>query len=263
MVMAVIEDDIGAPPRESLEPVDGQAPQDDGPARPGPVRRWLVFALRAAVAIAIACGFWAALYRVMEPPFTFTMAARAMDGADVRRAPLPLSSVSPHLVRAVIAAEDTRFCTHDGFDREEIARALREARRGGRMRGASTISQQTAKNAFLWSGGGYPRKAAEAGFTLVIETLWSKRRILEAYLNAAEWGDGLFGAEAAAQARFGKSAADLTPREAALLAAVLPSPNRWRLDPPTPFVRSRAATIEARMAIVRRDALAACVLGAP
>jgi monofunctional biosynthetic peptidoglycan transglycosylase len=216
---------------------------------------------RVAVGFVLMCGLWTAAYALVEPPYTLTMASRAVQGADVRRAPVPLAAISPHLVRAVIAAEDTRFCAHGGFDHEAIERAMNEARQGRRLRGASTISQQTAKNAFLWTGGGWPRKAAEAGFTSLIELGWSKRRILEVYLNAAEWGDGVFGAEAAAQARFGKSAAELTAREAALLAAVLPSPNRWRLDPPGPYVASRAATIEARMAVVARDGLAACVLG--
>jgi monofunctional biosynthetic peptidoglycan transglycosylase len=220
----------------------------------------LMLAPRLVLALFLVCGLWTAAYALVEPPYTLTMAARAVDGANVRRAPVPLSSISPHLVRAVIAAEDTRFCAHAGFDREAIEQAMEEARRGRRLRGASTISQQTAKNAFLWNGGGWPRKAAEAGFTSLIELGWSKRRILEVYLNAAEWGDGVFGAEAAALARFGKSASELNAREAALMAAVLPSPNRWRLDPPGPYVASRAATIEARMAVVARDGLDACVL---
>jgi monofunctional biosynthetic peptidoglycan transglycosylase len=210
--------------------------------------------------VILLCAIWVFAYAVVEPPTTLTMVRRALGGADVRREVVPLERISPHLIRAVIAAEDTRFCRHRGFDRVEIARAMEQARGGGRLRGASTLSQQTAKNAFLWTGGGWPRKAAEAGLTVAIEAAWPKRRILEIYLNAAEWGDGLFGAEAAAQARFGKSAADLTAREAALLAAVLPSPNRWRLDPPGEYVTSRAATLEARMAVVRRDALANCVL---
>ncbi len=215
---------------------------------------YVAFGLLAASVV------WTAAYVVVEPPTTITILQRAAAGADVRRRPIALEYVSPHLVRAVIAAEDTRFCVHDGFDTEAIRAALADARRGAGLRGASTISQQTAKNAFLWTGGGFARKAAEAWFTLWAEALWSKRRTMEIYLNAAEWGDGIFGAEAAAQARFGKSAAHLTPREAALLAAVLPSPNKWRLDPPGPYVTSRAATIEARMGVVRRDALARCVL---
>lgn len=171
-----------------------------------------------------------------------------------------LDNISPHLVRAVIAGEDTRFCQHHGIDFDAIEKAVEEKRSGRRLRGASTISQQTAKNVFFWNGGGWMRKGGEAWMTLVIETFWPKRRVMEVYLNVAEWGDGLFGAEAAAQARFGKSAKDLTQNEAALLAAVLPSPNKWRVNKPGPYVRGRAATLRKRMVQVRRDALDACVL---
>lgn len=231
---------------------------------PGRAKRWrrlMVNVMGLAVAVAVALtvlgiGF----YRFVDPPYTPTMAIRAVDGADIRRDVVPIEQISPHLVRAVIAAEDSRFCQHRGFDRAEILRAMAAARRGEGLRGASTISQQTAKNAFLWTGGGFVRKGAEAVLTGLVEFAWPKRRIMEVYLNEAEWGDGLFGAEAAAQGRFGKSAADLSRREAALLAAVLPSPNRYRLDPPGEYVASRAATIEQRMDIVRRDGLAACVL---
>ncbi len=227
-------------------------------------RRWgrmLLKAVGLAVAGGVALtalGLFA--YRFVDPPYTLTMAIRAVGGADIRREVVPLERISPHLVRAVIAAEDARFCLHRGFDQEEMSRAIAAARRGEALRGASTISQQTAKNAFLWTGGGFVRKGAEAALTGLMELTWPKPRIMEVYLNEAEWGDGLFGAEAAAQGRFGKSAAELTAYEAALLAAVLPSPNRYRLDPPTEFVRSRAGTIQARMDLVVRDGLAACVL---
>ena len=203
---------------------------------------------------------WTGLYRFVGPPATLVMLERRIEGADIRRDWRPLDEISPELVVAVIAAEDTRFCRHEGLDFKAIGEAVDEARDGKRRRGASTISQQTAKNAFLWNGGGFARKGVEAWFTLVVETLWPKRRVMEVYLNVAEWGDGLFGAEAAAQARFGKSAKDLTKREAALLAAVLPSPNKWRVDPPGPYVQRRAATLRKRMDQVRRDGLAACVL---
>lgn len=189
------------------------------------------------------------------------MAFRAKAGENVQRTWAPLSAVSPHLVRAVIAAEDSRFCAHGGFDREAIEDALEERRNGERRRGASTISQQTVKNAFLWNGGGWARKGVEAWFTLLADKIWGKRRTMELYLNVAEWGDGLFGAEAAARARFGKAAAALSPREAALLAAVLPNPHKWRVDPPGPYVRRRAGTIRKRMEVVRRERLDACVLG--
>ena len=216
--------------------------------------------LFVGVAALIGSILWAGVYRFAEPPGTLTMAERRIGGQAVAQSWTPLSEISPHLVRAVIAGEDTRFCLHDGIDFEAIDKAVSEAENGGRLRGASTISQQTAKNAFFWNGGGWVRKGGEAWMTVVIETLWPKRRIMEVYLNVAEWGDGLFGAEETARRRFGKSAADLDPREAALLAAVLPNPHKWRVDPPGPYVRKRAATLRARMLQVRRDGLDQCVL---
>lgn len=199
------------------------------------------------------------VYRVAPVPGTITMIQRKMSGETLNHPWTPLEGISPHLVRAVIAAEDQRFCLHKGLDFEAIDEALDGARNGKRRRGASTISQQTAKNAFLWNGGGWFRKGAEAWMTLVVETIWPKRRVIEVYLNIAEWGDGNFGAEAAARARFGKSAADLTRREAALLAAVLPSPNKWRVDPPGPYVARRANMLRQRMDVVRNERLDGCV----
>lgn len=214
----------------------------------------------AAVFVVVGSILWAAAYRFTEPPGTLLMLERSIGGETVVNPWTPLDGISPHLVRAVIAGEDSRFCLHGGIDFDAIDKAMEEAENGGRLRGASTISQQTAKNAFLWNGRSWLRKGGEAWMTLVIETLWPKERIMEVYLNVAEWGDGLFGAEAAARERFGKSAKDLSPREAALLAAVLPNPHKWRVDPPGPYVRQRAATLRARMDQVRRDGLDACVL---
>ena len=194
-------------------------------------------------------------------PPSILMGQRALAGENVRRDAVSMDQISPHLIAAVIGAEDSRFCEHDGFDTEAIREALANLRAGGQRRGASTISQQTAKNVFLWNGGGWVRKGFEVWFTVLIETSWPKRRILEAYLNIAEWGDGIFGAEAAAQARFGVSAADLTPYQAALLAAVLPNPHDWRVDPPGQYVSGRAGTLQARAGVVRREGFAACVLG--
>ena len=185
------------------------------------------------------------------------------NGTDFRQQWVPIERISPHLVRAVIAAEDSRFCAHAGIALDAIEDALADNREGGRRRGGSTLTQQTAKNVFLWNGGGYARKGVEAWLALYLDTIWTKRRIIEVYLNIAEWGDGIFGAEAAAQARFGKPAAKLTRQEAALLAAVLPSPNKWRIDPPGPYVRSRAATLRQRAAVVANEGLDRCVLGTP
>lgn len=202
---------------------------------------------------------WVGLYGVFEAPGTLLMAKRASEGENVRRSARKLSQISPALVRAVIAAEDSGFCTHDGFEIDAIKDALERNARGGRLRGGSTISQQTAKNLFLWPDRSWVRKGLEAYFTVLIEAFWSKERIMQAYLNAAEWGDGLFGAEAAAKGRFGVSAADLTPTQAARLAAVLPSPNRWSADHPGPYVRNRSSQILARAKAVHAQGLDSCL----
>lgn len=151
--------------------------------------------------------------------------------------------ISRYMKRAVVASEDQKFYQHDGFDFEAIEKAAKHNRKSTRRRGGSTISQQTAKNLFLWSGGGYFRKGLEAGFTVLIETLWPKERILEVYLNIAEFGPGVYGVEAAARQVFGKSAARLSASEAARLAAVLPSPRRWSARDPGPYVSKRSAWI--------------------
>ncbi len=205
---------------------------------------------------------WVMAYRFIEAPGTILMVQRSMAGQTVQRDTVSLDNISPHLVRAVIAAEDAKFCVHNGFDTDAIQKALKSNAKSKKVRGGSTISQQTAKNLFLWPQRDWIRKGLEAYFTGLIDYahLWPKRRIMEAYLNAAEWGDGLFGAEAAAQSRFGVSAKDLSPRQAALLAAVLPSPNKWRAVNPGPYVRRRAASIEARMWVVRNQGLDLCVL---
>jgi monofunctional biosynthetic peptidoglycan transglycosylase len=204
---------------------------------------------------------WVATYRFAPPPGTLLMLERSLEGDTIYQTWTPLEDISPNLVRAVIAGEDSRFCLHTGIDFEAVEEAIDERKNGKKQRGASTISQQTAKNAFLWNGGGWVRKGAEAWFTLVAETLWTKRRTIEIYLNIAEWGDGYFGAEAAARARFGKGANALTREEASLLAAVLPSPNKWHVSPPGPYVRGRAAMLRLRMEQVRAQGLDQCVLG--
>jgi monofunctional glycosyltransferase len=158
------------------------------------------------------------------------------------------SHIAPALRLAVVAAEDQKFPQHWGFDFDAISRAVEEASDGGRVRGASTISQQVARNLFLWQGRSWIRKGLEAYFTALVEACWSKRRILEMYLNIAEFGDGLYGAGAAAQAYFGKRPAELQPREAALLAAVLPNPKQLHVRAPSEYVKERAAWIETQMA---------------
>lgn len=188
-----------------------------------------------------------ALYRFVPPPVTPLMLIRAAEGEKVRREWVPYARIAPALARAVIAAEDTRFCSHHGFDWVEIDKAVEAYQEGDRLRGASTISMQLSRNLLLWPGGSYLRKGAEAYVTVLAEALLGKQRILELYLNTAEWGRGVFGAEAAARAHFGRHAAQLTPQEAALLAAVLPNPRQWQAERPTAYIEERAATILARM----------------
>ena len=187
------------------------------------------------------------LYRVVAPPITPLMLIRKAQGEGLDRRWVPLEAISPALMQAVIAAEDAKFCTHHGFDWQAIDHAIDRYEDGGRVLGASTISMQTAKNVFLWPGRNFLRKGLEAAFTVLIETVWGKRRILEVYLNVVEWGSGLYGAEAAARRYFNKPAKALSAREAAALAAVLPSPRRWSPVRPSGRVEARIRLIAARM----------------
>lgn len=200
--------------------------------------------------------FLVLLYRFVPVPVTLTM---LMDEHGWTKDWEPLSNIDRDLVRAVIAAEDGKFCQHNGFDTQAIGQAIEERLAGERERGASTISQQTAKNVFLWQGGGFFRKGLEAWFTFLIENLWGKRRIMEVYLNVAETGIGTYGAEAGAQRYFNKSAANLSPAEAARMAAILPSPKTRAVVNPGGFTRRYGNTIAARIGVVRRDGLDACV----
>lgn len=199
-----------------------------------------------------------AVYRLVPPPVTPLMLIRAAEGAPIYRRWAPLPQISPFLVRAVVSSEDARFCFHHGFDFEEIGAALDRFRAGGKLRGASTISQQTAKNILLWPHGGFLRKGIEAYVTALIELAWPKSRILEVYLNVVEWGDGIYGAEQAAESHFHKPAAALTRREAALLAAILPNPRVLSVERPTRYIEDRVATIEARMTQVEVPGTPVC-----
>ena len=216
----------------------------------------------AAILVKLIIGFVALslalvlVFKFIPVPVTATM---LMDENGITKDWEPLADIDRDLVRAVIAAEDGKFCNHDGFDREAIETAIRRNAEGGRIRGGSTISQQTAKNVFLWQGGGYARKAAEAWFTLLIEQIWGKRRIMEVYLNVAETGIGTYGAEAGAQRYFDKSAADLSQLEAARMAAALPLPKERSVVNPSGWLRRHGNTISARIGVVGRDALDACV----
>jgi len=216
-----------------------------------------ILAVALLLMLALPVPFLAA-YRFLTPPGTPLMLLRSVGGAPIRQRWMPLARISPSLVRAVIASEDSRFCLHHGFDVEEIGAALDRFRAGHRLRGASTISQQTAKNLLLWPGGGFARKLYEAYITGLMELGWPKSRILEVYLNVIEWGDGVYGAEQAAQMHFGKSAATLTRREATLLAAVLPNPRVLSAERPSAYMQERAATIEARMSQVEIPGTSGC-----
>ncbi len=185
------------------------------------------------------------LFRFVDPPLSMLMATKRLFGETLQSEWVALDAVSPNLKRAVITSEDGKFCRHWGFDLGEIRAAMQAGDSFGR--GASTITQQLSKNLFLWPGKSYVRKALEVPLTVAIEGMWPKWRILEVYLNVAEWGPGVFGAEAAAQYHFGKAAAQLTEREAALLAVALPNPIARDAAEPSPRIARRASTIQARM----------------
>ena len=201
-----------------------------------------------------------AIYRFVPPPITWLMVQRMTEGHGFDRRWVPLGQISPQLVRSVIAAEDARFCQHHGFDFNAMHKAMRGNENGKALRGGSTISQQTAKNIFLWPHRDYARKGLEAWFTVLIEGIWGKPRIMEVYLNSIEWGPGVYGAEAAAQANFRQSAAQLTPAQAARMAAIVPKPLAWKAAKPGPYIQRRSGHIGAAAGTVRRDGLADCVL---
>ena len=226
----------------------------------GRTRGWFRAALIALAVLTLLPIGGVLIVAVLPPAPTILMLRQAVRGEGLDYQWRGLNDISPNLVAAAIAAEDARFCSHHGFDMEAIRKALDHNAEGGRMRGGSTISQQTAKNVFLWPGRDWIRKGFEAGYTVLIETVWSKRRIMEVYLNVVEWAPGVYGAQAAAQHWFGKDAADLTPREAARLAAILPAPRRYKAASPGPYVRRRAARIQAAMGTVRTQDLNGCVI---
>lgn len=200
----------------------------------------------------------AGLYGVLNPPITPLMVIRLVEGEGLRRDWVPYHEISPELVRAVMSAEDTRFCQHFGIDWEAMRAAWNRTQQSGRLYGGSTITMQTAKNLFLWPERSWARKGFELWFTLLLEAFLRKQRIMEIYLNVVEWGPGIYGAEAAAQAYFGKPAAALGRREAALMAVVLPNPRRWSPARPTRYIAGRAATIEARMRVLSVDVARLC-----
>lgn len=199
------------------------------------------------------------IYKFVPPPLTVTM---LVDENGFTKSWTPLSRIDRNMVDAMIGAEDSKFCIHNGFDTEAIEEAVERNAKGKRLRGGSTISQQTAKNVFLWQGSGwdrYLRKGLEAWFTLLIELVWDKRRIMEVYLNVAETGIGTYGVEAGAMRYYDKSAARLSAIEAARIAAALPSPKTRSVNNPAGFTRRYGNSVAARIGVVRRDGLDGCV----
>ena len=232
-------------------------------ARPLVSRIWR-FAWRVAAYLIVGSILWVVAYRFVPPPFTLTMLRDVAGGHSVSKDWMPLSKIDPNMARAAIAAEDVKFCTHHGFDRQAIEAAIKRnarvnAKRRGVLRGGSTISQQTAKNAFLWQGGGYVRKGLEAWFTLLIETIWGKHRIMEVYLNVAETGVATYGVNAGSKHYFGHDASAMSPTEAARMAAVLPLPKKREATIPKGFTRRYGNSIAARIGVVRNDRLDSCL----
>ncbi len=217
--------------------------------------RWI---LRGAGVFVFIAFMSVAMFRVVPLPSTPLMHLRVIEGlvdgepVGAHRLWTPYEQISPNVFRAVVSAEDARFMRHNGIDWRAMEAAMRynQRQKGGKMRGASTITMQTAKNAFLWHGRTYIRKGLEAWFTFLIETLWGKRRILEVYANVIETGPGIYGVEAASRNYFGKSSAGLTRREAALIAAVLPNPRRWSPAAPTSYIKRRTLWVMGRMGSV-------------
>ncbi|RVT81956.1 monofunctional biosynthetic peptidoglycan transglycosylase [Rhodobacteraceae bacterium CCMM004] len=222
--------------------------------RPRPLR-WLIrWTLRLTLAAVAAVALAVSAYAVFDPPTTPYMIAEARRLGGVDRQWVDLDDVAPVMARSAVAAEDANFCLHWGFDMA----AIRAALEAGANRGASTISQQTVKNVYLWQGRSWLRKALEAALTPAVEAVWSKRRILEVYLNVAEFGEGVFGVDAAAHHWFGVGPDALSPTQAARLAAILPNPKARSASDPSGAIRRKAERIRDGAATIARDGRAAC-----
>jgi monofunctional glycosyltransferase len=217
------------------------------------------FFVKLVLIFLIGSVLWVLAYRFVNPPITATMLGDIVAGRGATRDWMSIDEIDRDMVRAAIGAEDSKFCTHNGFDVQAIEAAMIRNASGGRIRGGSTISQQTAKNAFLWQGGGYFRKGLEAWFTLLMENLWPKRRIMEVYLNLAETGIGTYGVNAGSQRYFDHDASAMSRTEAARIAAVLPLPKKRGAIAPKGFTRRYGSSISGRIGVVGRDGLDACV----
>ena len=217
--------------------------------------RWVGFFLLRSMAIAIVVVMVLVItFSVINPPTTHTIWSEARRLGSVDRDWVPIEEIAPVMARSVVAAEDANFCLHWGFD----VVAIRAAMEAGGTRGGSTISQQVVKNVFLWQGRSWPRKALEAAITPAVEAVWSKRRIVEVYLNVAEMGEGVFGVEAAARRYFDVGPEALSPKQAALLATVLPAPKKRSAAKPSASMRRRAVSIQDGAATIRADGRSAC-----
>src|SRR5829696_7453068 len=217
------------------------------------------FLVKLVLIFLIGSVLWVLAYRFVNPPTTATMLGDIVAGRGATRDWMSIDEIDRDMVRAAIGAEDSKFCTHNGFDVQAIEAAMLRNASGGRIRGGSTISQQTAKNVFLWQGGGYFRKGLEAWFTLLIENVWGKRRIMEVYLNVAETGIATYGANAGSLRYFNHDASAMSRVEAARIAAVLPLPKKRGATAPKGFTRRYGNAIAARIGVVGRDGLDACV----
>ena len=218
---------------------------------------WAIFRLFLAFILLSLLSVLA--YRFINPPITATMLGDEFAGRGAKREWMSVERIDRDMVRPAIAGEDSKFCQHNGFDFDAIEQAMQRNASGGRIRGGSTISQQTGKNAFLWQGGGYVRKGIEAWFTMLIEAMWPKRRIMEVYLNLAETGIGTYGVNAGSQRYYGHDADAMSRTEAARIAAVLPLPKKRGAIAPKGFTRRYGGSITARIGVVARDGLDGCV----
>jgi len=245
------------PAKAGADVVEDSGAAAMAPVTRGRIRRGLRWFTRGLLALGGLFGFLVLLYAVVNPPTTIYMWSEGRRLGGVEQVWVSADDMAPVLLRSAVAAEDANFCRHWGFDMAAIRLAVAE----GGNRGASTISQQVVKNVFLWHGRNWARKALEGAVTPAVELVWTKRRILEVYLNVAEFGEGVFGAEAAARHYFGVSAADLSAVQAARLAAILPDPKGRDAANPSQFVRTRAAAIRDGAETIRLDGRADCFEG--
>ncbi|MEM6305890.1 MAG: monofunctional biosynthetic peptidoglycan transglycosylase [Pseudomonadota bacterium] len=232
----------------------GKKTRRKAPAKPSVKWRLLRWSLRGISLVFLVALFLVVLFAVFNPPTNPYIFSESRRLGGVKQEWVPMENIAPVMARSAVAAEDANFCTHWGFDMAAIRAALAEG--GGR--GASTISQQTVKNVYLWQGRSWVRKALEALATPLVEAVWSKRRIIEVYLNVAEFDEGVFGVQAAAQHYFGVDAADLSATQAARLAAILPSPKKRSASNPSSFVRQRTRQIRDGAATISKDGRASC-----